>query len=299
MTQWWLPALLRIIIGNGIAHWLIKHVSGMHSRTARLFLQFLFCALFATIIASTFGNLQTDGKFYFLLVVGFFNGFGAYCQWRAIDISLSKNALFTFWDDIIAMSLGIFILNEWRFLNRGIILGIICSFAALILFARHDYQNGGKNKTGFDFYGYVLAYSIIWGFAVFFQRYFAFHKLPTSTFLTGWYGGAFIAASVIFLFFRETGSGETKKEITLREKYMMLGWSALLALSIFGSMGTTYWSYMLAPIAVLQPIYLVAEMIVPALIGFFAFGERKHYGLAEWFYFALGITGGIIIAYNF
>ena len=69
-----------------------------------------------------------------------------------------------------------------------------------------------------------------------------------------------------------------------------------LALCVFISLALSYTAYQLAPQNIVQPFFLVGEMILPALIGLFIFSERRGLDKTEKFSFALGALGGIIIA---
>lgn len=304
MVHWITPVLLHVLIAYGLTAWLIKKAAGMHSRTQRLFLQYVFAALFAAVFAFARGELVINRDVLLLGLVGLFNGFGAYCQWRARDISLSKDSLFTFWDDIIAMSLSFFILGESRFISSGVAAGMTISLIAVILMVAHSYLKqqagkGGNGRTSGAFLGFVGAYSIVWGVAVFAMRFLAVSDMPIGTFLFGWYGGSLISATAIMLVYKEKGGGEKKNNLALRERGTMLLWGAGLALGIVVSLATAYWSYQLAPQVVVQPLYLVAEMIVPTLVGLYLFGEHRHLDGNERLFFLMGIAGGIVVAVSF
>lgn len=197
------------------------------------------------------------------------------------------------------MILGYWILKEGQFLNTGIAIGIALSFTALILFVHHGYLKKGEDKnkkTPLAFILYVLTYSVIWGFAVFSFRYFGINGVERLTFLSSWYGGSLLTALVIFLTY--TDKDETQKiktPLTLKD----VGWVGILSVVIFLSLFLAYWSYQLAPIIVLQTIYLVAEMVLPSIIGLVVFHERKKMDAQEWIYFGIGITGGVLVALNF
>ncbi len=305
---WWIPVALRILVVFGIASWVLKKISGMHSRTRRFFLQFLICTILAVLFGLLQGNLIMNTAIVPVVIIGLFNGFAAFCQWKALEINLSKTALFTFWDDIIAMLLSLFILNESGVLNAGIVGGIILSFCAIIGFAVKDYRKkththiaeGKTERTGrMKFYLYVGIYSVIWGAAVFFMRYFALHLMPVSKFLPAWYFGSFITATGILLLYKEQGQSGTQNLKTVKEKTSFVLWSTAASIVILAGLGITYWSYQLTPLIVVQPLYLVGEMVVPAIIGLFIFNEKKEYSPKDWILMALGIAGGLVIAMNF
>src|SRR5574337_389860 len=121
-VPWQVPVLLFILLGHVISPVLIKHKTGLPSRTRRFSLQFFFCALFSLIVALVAGTFTFDRWVLIIGGLGVANSLASYAQWRAIDISLSKNALFTPADDLIGITLGYVFLHEGRFLTptRGV-----------------------------------------------------------------------------------------------------------------------------------------------------------------------------------
>ena len=200
---WYVPVFLRVLVANVIHPSISKHVVMKHSLQKRHLFNFSFCSLVAISIAVACGQLSLTTTTLFIFCVGVANGWAAYCQWKALGISLSRNSLFTFWDDIIAMSLSYYLLNEGQFLNFQGKLGIILSVAAVTLFAFRDYcrKEGVGDKVPSRFYFYVGLYSVIWGVATFLMRKWGVEKVPISTFLASWYtGGVFgIALDVSLL----------------------------------------------------------------------------------------------------
>jgi hypothetical protein len=65
------------------------------------------------------------------------------------------------------------------------------------------------------------------------------------------------------------------------------------------AMSGAYGAYRLAPQTVVQPLFLVSEMIAPALIGLYVFGERQALDRQERLYFGLGLAGGLLVALSF
>jgi len=229
-----------------------------------------------------------------IFVIGLFNGFAAFAQWKAIDISLSRTSLFTFWDDIIAMALSLLILHEGRELNAGVYTGIILSLGAVVFFAIHSYQqrihsNPDAKAVPFKFYLYVGFYSIIWGLATFAMRYLGVKNVSIGAFLAPWYLGALVAAFIILL-------RVDKKAITVALKTKDIAWMLALSSCVFVSLALTYKAYSMAPQNVVQPYFLIGEMILPTLIGLYFFKEVKGLDKSEKLVFSIAIIGGIIIA---
>jgi hypothetical protein len=245
--------------------------------------QFAFCLAFSLIYASIFGILYQP-LMLMAATIGFFNGFGAYAQWRAVDISLSKTAMFTQADDIIGMLLGYLWLNETVFLSFRLGLGILLCLVAGILIASYE-----RNLRLIKFVG---IYSVVWGVASFLYRYFALKDLPPSEFLISWYVGASVSALFIatVLLRGNIPSNLSKKEIS------RIG---LVALPVWVAMVLAYISAQKSPITIYQPIYLASEAICPTLFGLFYFHEKKVMAAKEKIAFVIGIVGVVIISLNF
>lgn len=298
LLPWYLPVLSKIVIGNGVAPWLVKKNVMSHSKTKKFLLQFVFCAVTTGIISVVLGGFKPSHAAGLIFIIGFFNGLAAYCQWKAIEISLSKNSLFTFWDDIIAMSLTYTILNESEILNPILLLGIAISFLAVILFYLDDYkkkkdQEKSKTSPHLFFLVYVGIYSLIWGVAVFFMKYFTLKGVGVLTFLPSWYSGAVLAA--VFIRLKMRASESKDPPLILKDILAVF----VLSLAIFAGLGLAFLSYEAAPLIIAQPIFLVGEMIVPALIGLYVFKEIKVFDSRQKFIFGIGILGSLIISFSF
>jgi hypothetical protein len=167
----------------------------------RLFGQFFMAALLSTIIAILCGQLQLSWWIVAIMIVGFFNGFGAYNQWKAMQFSLSAMAIFTFWDDIIAISLAMFGLDEKAYMTRGLSLAFAGCVVSIIVFIANNHFKSRKAKgTQYipgKFFVHVFAYTFIWGIAWYCNAHFAKHGIPKATFLFAWYFGATLAACLI------------------------------------------------------------------------------------------------------
>jgi len=295
--NWLFIVFARILIGNGLFPIIIKNIVGLPSRTRRFAWQFFFCVIFAVVIGLTISPLKFSWATWAILGLGFFNGLAALAQWKAIDISLSKTSIFTFWDDVIAMGLSYFILNERQYLSTWMYIGICLSLGAVIGFSIHSQKtHDGKNKkTPLKFFIYVGFYSLIWGVAMFLMRYFGIAKVSGGSFLIPWYASAFIAAMVI-LFFYKQDQAQNKSKTKL--KFRDIGIMSILAFIIFVSLGLAYIAYQLKPQTIIQPFFLIGEMIVPTVIGLYLFKERKKLDTWEKIYFLIAISGGLLIAFN-
>jgi len=127
------------------------------------------------------------------------------------------------------------------------------------------------------------------------MKFMAVADVPILTFMLGWYGGALITVTLIMFF------------INYSEKTLWrlgdLGDARLMffcSLFIMANTWFSYWSFQLAPLTVVQPVFFAEQMIIPALIGLFCFGEMKGFGWREWLVFILAAMGAVlvILGYN-
>src|SRR3989344_9413055 len=109
---WQVPVILRIVIGYLILPVLTKKIAKAPSRTRNLVWQYFLAAVFALIFAAIQGAELFQSRVLIVMLIGAFNAFACYCQWRAVDISLSKTSIATQWDDLITLGLGYLVLKE-------------------------------------------------------------------------------------------------------------------------------------------------------------------------------------------
>ena len=77
------------------------------------------------------------------------------------------------------------------------------------------------------------------------------------------------------------------------------GFVVIMGSSMMAALALAYLSYERAPQTIVQPIFLVAEMTLPALIGLFVFKERKGFKLTDWCLIAIGIAGGVLAGLSY
>jgi hypothetical protein len=298
MMPWYVPVLLRIAVTYVALPILVKPLAEHSARAPILALQFFGAVGLALPAALLLGQATLHGP---IAVVGFFTGLAAYAYWRAIDLSLSRTALFAFWDDLIAMGLSYGLLREGRFLNGWLLTGIGLSVLAVILFTVHDYvarADSPEDQVPVPRVHvlYVGLYSVILGLGVFFMRYIGLQGIGLAQFLVNWYGGAGVAAGLLVLSFRFRMRTPAVPLALSRHEWVRLGGGSLL---ILVAVGAAYGAYRLAPQTVVQPLFLVGEMVGPALIGLYVFGEREALARRDQAYFALGLAGGLLVALSF
>lgn len=300
MPMWYVPVLLRIFLIDTIFPWLLKGRVVQKNFIQRLFLQYLFCAILAILVAILLGVSFTRALF-IMAIIGFFNAFGAYSQWRAIRFNLSATSIFMFLRDLIAISLGYFILKESKFINTGLGIGLIICLSAVILFALNNYRKEKKKIKRKEhipskFFFYILSFAAISGITMFLMRYFALEGLDTGTLIVGWYGGAFVATLGLFFFKKEKRFlAEVKQTMISSNIPIMFLMSILIMINIW----LTYWVFQLAPIIVVSPIFFISAMIMPAILGIYVFKEGKKYENKEKILFVIAVLGAILIALNF
>lgn len=294
---WQIPVIFRILFGNCIAPILIKRITTLPSRTRNLFWQYFFTTVFSVATALI---LQTDvwnHDTLVVMIIGAFNAFACYCQWRAVDISLSKTSLFTQGDDLITMCLGYLFLCETHYLTPLLLIGILLCVGSALFFSTTKAQSDRSGTAGgtpknLRLMTWVAMYSVIWGVAVFSMRYFALEDMSLPNYIVAWYTGSLIGAVVIRLF---GGKKEAGQKLKAREVLKILP----LSITIWVSLMAVYWANTLAPITVLQPIAQVSEMIFPTAIGLWIFNEAQMLRTKEKVIFACGFAGGVMIIFGF
>lgn len=243
--------------------------------------------------------LVFDQSFVLVIGLGVANSFAVYSMWRAQAISLSRQALFTFMDDVIPVIMGFIFLGEVRLLTPFLIAGIVLCFGGAIYYgilesrakAAKEKAKEGEEKP-YSIFVWIGIYSVIWGVAHFAFRAYAVAGMPIATFLLGWYGGAFVGSNVVMLVMgkKEMGAPLPRKQMTL---------VSLLALVVAICLALEYWASMHAPLAVTQPIFQVTEMIFPTLIGLFYFKEIKELGGSKKVVFGIAFIGSLMVAIGF
>lgn len=272
-------------------------VVGGNRRTERFLWQFVFTFIMAALIALVLGDLVVDARFWIVILVGAIAGSGTFFSWKATNISLSRNSLFAFWDDLIPMGLSYYFFHEGRFITAPVGVGIAMSILAVLGFIWYGrFQKSKKGELGtappLAFYLYVATYSVAWGLAAFAQRYWALKELSVPTFLFGWYIGTLIVAVLIFLFYKDKAEDQKSTAPLLLKDIVA---TFVVAVLILVSLGLALIAYRLPQVAV-QPIFLVTEMVFPSLIGLFVFHERKQFARIEWLFFALGAAGALLVS---
>jgi len=289
---WEIFACIAVLYQYGPVHIAIKKIGAVEgSRTRKLVWQYFFAALLALTTATIAGRLELSWSFMIVVAIGAASAFGCYCHWRAYDISMSRTAMLSNLDDVIAVGLGYALLGELSVLTPVLTVGVIVSIISMVIFAKfkHHTNSGSSGRL----IGWVLGYSIIWGIAMFSMRLFSVHGMGLLTFVAAWYSGAWIGA--LFTRFVIMGRQEAGPPLVRTQQVKVL----LLAVAIWTSLMFAYWMRELVPITVIQPIELVAEMSIPAIIAMIFFGEARNMSRKEIIAIVGGLIGITLIAIGF
>ena len=302
--QWYWPVLASLVVGNVLGPVVMKRVSGQFDRTRQQVITY------STILSLTVvwfwlagrGRFDLSRHFLPILLAGLANGLAVYCQWRAVDISLAKSSAFTFLDDAIGIGLAAIFLGEWAELDWLNSLGIGLGILAVGLAARRDWRRraGAANQPEAKandprLYLFVAVFSLIWGgIIVLMRKWGSVDAVPVVTFLLAWYAGSTISAWTLYFLARRRFPRAPESPSVRRLGDAL--WPVVLAVLVLASTALTYVAYQRAPLVIVQPIFLVAAMVLPTLIGLFFFRERKNLTGIDWFLLALAALGGLVVS---
>lgn len=288
--SWQLIICLAFLYQYGMVQIVIKKIGVAEgSRTRKLVWQYFFAASLALITAVISGQINLSRSFIIVAIIGAANAFACYCHWRAYDISMSRTAVLSNLDDLTAMGLGYMILGEARILTPYLAAGIVLSIISTIIFARAKHRNkpsDGRFKDRLVIW--VLGYTIVWGIAMFSMRFFSVRGMDMPTYVVAWYGGAWVGALLTRFMM---GRDEAGLPLAHSQKAKVL----FLALCIWTSLMLGVFIRKFTPITIIQPIQLVAEMSIPAIIGLTIFGEAHGMSRREIAAITIGIVGITLI----
>ncbi|HBV01183.1 MAG TPA: hypothetical protein DEF00_02175 [Candidatus Taylorbacteria bacterium] len=286
--SWKTFVCIAVVYQYGLVQVAIKKIGAVPgSRTRKLVWQYLFAAFLALTAGAIAGRLELTPSVLIVAVIGAGNAFACYCHWRAYDISMARTAMLSTLDDFTAIGLGYLLLGELQVLTPLLTAGVVISAVSAIMFSR---VKNPSEATSRSLIFWVLGYSSIWGVAMFSLRYFSLQGLSMITFGAAWYSGAFIGALITR--FVIMGRDEAGPPLSNGERAKVF----LLAVLIWTSLMFCYRLRELVPVTVIQPIQLVSEMSIPAIIGMMFFGEAKKMSRKEIAVIAVGLLGAVLIA---
>lgn len=294
IVPWQVPVVLFLIIGYGIAQPMMKVLNASPgSGMRKLLLRTFSCFVLVACLALAKGKLVLEWRSEVVFVIGLFNALACLFQFKCIGVALSKNALFTVFDDVIAMTLCFAFLGEAKLVNEWVYIGSLLSLLAFVVLGISELRKSPSDETRapMSFFLCIACTSVIWGGAMFAERYFAgiqqFHVL---SFLSSWYAGTLVGTFGLFCFGVEPNP-KARETLSQRDVFFV----TIAAIATVGSLACAYWASSLAPQNVIQPIYLFGEMTIPTLIGLFVFKETKGLRGAGWVAFAMGFIGGTLV----
>lgn len=291
--SWQTIILLRFITANLFYPVYAKKVADMPSKTWRQFWMYFFAFMFSVLLLAFGQNFVFSLSSLFIVFLGLVNSLAVYCNFRAINFSLSKTSVLLPFSSAVAMALGFIFLNEIKFLNKSLLLGIFLCFTSAIFFLKNKMSfSGSSPRQNTLFIRWVIGLSVFWGIAAFFIRYFAVNGASMTEFIFCWYAGSFLGSTLLLIPNRQH---EKYNKLDHRGIFNII----LLALSVWLSFLFAYKANILAPLAVNEPIFIVCEIISPVIIGLFWFKEIKKISLYDIVGLALGLAGGIIIALGY
>ncbi len=286
--KWEIFVCIAVIYQYGLVQVAIKKIGAVKgSRTRKLVWQYLFAALLALATAAITRRLELTPSVLLVAIFGAANAFACYCHWRAYDISMARTAVLSTLDDFTAIGLGYLLLGELQVLTPLLTAGVVISALSATMFARVKNPSDATSRT---LILWVLGYSSIWGVAMFSFRYFSLQGLHILTFIAAWYSGALVGALITR--FLIMGHAEAGPPLSYRGRAKVF----LLAVLIWTSLMFAFRMRELVPVTVIQPIQLVSEMSIPAIIAMIFFGEAKKMSRKEVAVIAGGLLGVILIA---
>lgn len=291
--SWEILTGIAFLYQYGLVQIAIKKIGATEgSRTRKLVWQYFFAVALAILTAIFAGGLELSASVAIVAVIGAANAFGCYCHWRAYDISMSRTAVLSNLDDLIAIGLGYVLLGELGVLTPILAAGVVVSVVSATVFARIKHANS-NGEPGRRLIGWVLGYSIIWGVAMFSMRLFSVQGMNLLTYVAAWYGGSWIGA--LFTRFVIMGKAEAGIPLTHTQRAKVF----LLAVAIWTSLMMAFWMRELVPITVVQPVQLVAEMSIPTFIALFFFREASNLSRGEKYTIVIALLGVALVAVGY
>lgn len=282
--NWQIVLGLNILI-FALAQLLFKLIVGKLPRAQALSLQFLIVLLAMSSYFLAVGRGPSTLTLLAIAPLGFINAWGAYCQWRAIDISLSRTNLFFPLAGVLTAVLAAVFLGEAREWNLRLISGIILCFTAVFLF-RSQSEKGKKTILGKgNWLIFIAGMVLIFGANNFLMKVLA-SDIPREEFLLPWYLGAFLGSLPLLYW---------EKQNPLKWPGKLIFLVPLSSLAILGYLATQYWAFQLTLASRVMPFQAVGATFLPVLTGWFLFKERKGLAKKEWLAFFAGIAGALLV----
>ncbi|MFA5932998.1 MAG: hypothetical protein WCV81_01880 [Microgenomates group bacterium] len=263
---------------------ILKSIVDKLPKSKALIAQYIISFLFIVFYAIFTEQIQMEIGFFLITFAGFLSSIGAYFQWRAYKISLSKTGLFMPFMNIIAAILtAIFLKEKFLYSNIEFVLGVIFSFIASFLLVRK--KSNDKSKLDLEWLFSVFGMIIFTGITLFLMKVFSF-SISRTQFLIYWYLGA-ILGSAIFLW-----AGRHDQNKLFQKGFWKI---PLASIGTLGTLAALYWAFQIAPAAIVLPIQAFGTAFIPLILGLAIFKERKILTKYEIIGFLFGAIGVALI----
>ncbi len=300
-THFFVPLGLFIFFAFVVNTWMNKKIVGQPSRTTRFLLQYIFTSVIAVLFAWATGTLTWDNRLPVVFAIGIFQAFGTYFKWKANDLSLAQTSLFTYWDDLIPMALSALLLKELDVFTPVMWAGVATCIGVTLYFIRGNWSDA-KDKEGAKYLAaaerkrlafYIAFYSVIWGVAMFLEKYFSFSQLSPGHFALGWYGGSLVTANLIYFFYDDPAASQKKTKVPLsaHDVVFMFYIACIISLCLM----LHYVVLHTTPQNLSQPILMVSEAVFGTWIGLKVFGEGRQFSRGESIAMYIGLIGVALI----
>lgn len=282
----WQLVLMTNIIIFAVAQVLIKLIVGKLPKAQALSLQFLINALIMFSFVLAKNQFHFSDEALKVIPLGVLASLGAYCQWKAIAVSLSRTALFLPLAGSLTVGLAALFLGETKEWSSGLMAGIIICFLAAFFFRNQSKEKAeGNRESDKKWLFFVVGMILIFGITNFLMKAFS-SDIPRGQFLFYWYAGTFLG-SLPLLFLEKQNPLEWPGRIVFLVP--------LASLAILGNLATQYWAFQLTLASRVVPFQTFGTTFVPVLIGWFVFKERKGLSKKELLAFFTGLAGASLI----
>ncbi|MCI5065723.1 hypothetical protein MRY87_08370 [bacterium] len=199
-------------------------------------------------------------------------------------------------DDILAIALAWFLLDEIKELNLTMLFGAglvlsACFLQAFISFETDKADKNGSFSFSFSFalILWSLGFGFAWGIVDFSFAYYNDQGLIEVEYGFPYYLGALLTSAFILVLNTEDAQKNLPNRFSLG---VLIAIAALVNLSCFF---LDYATYGLAPVTKVQPVLQFTGLIGPILVGLFIFNEKDALTPSEKRVLILGLTGAALV----
>lgn len=298
MNLTWQLAVCVRLVANAVGTYWGRKMAERNTLAYSLVILYLTASIFSTTVAVVVGQFDLSATTVVIFCIGICNGAAMYFLLMANSKSTSQNGFFTAFDDIAAMILmAIFVPVAVAKINWISVIGILLCIGAAFALAYNNYRKKRTKDTGaipMVFYLYATLYTILWALAIFTLGFFALKDIGVWRFAAGWYCGSALTALVILAIDLMGGLPHPKEpkhasKGTIVLEGIGLGFSTALALVC------QYAAFTVLSLVILQPLFLVSDVLVAIVIGVAFFGEGKKLDWRDTFWILIGIAGFFLV----